>query len=74
MDETTYRLWIAEYESEARKLSAVAYDYREKVKALKTYNEKREARELAGFYERLSKEKLTEARILRDRLRENEQI
>ena len=63
-----YAKWVAEYEEAARRCASVAYDYREKVKAANTLTDKHELREKAEYYENLCKEKLHEAKILRERM------
>lgn len=58
---------IAEYERTARALASTAADYREKQKEAVSPCKRAEYRDKAMYYERLVKEKLREARILRER-------
>lgn len=59
--------WANEYEATARQMSSLAYDYREKAKEARTSSRRGELTEKAHMYEMLCREKLREARIIRER-------
>ena len=55
--------WANEYEETARRMSSLAYDYREKAKEARTSSRRGELTERAHMYEMLCREKLKEAKI-----------
>ena len=59
--------WANEYEETARRMSSLAYDYREKAKEARTSSQRGELTERAHMYEMLCREKLKEARSIRER-------
>lgn len=60
---------IESYEREARKLKSLSFDYLDKAHDASTFGKRVEYRDKAAMYERLSKEKYNEARILKERIK-----